>query len=156
MSVILAVQKLEIRRGDDLPGFAAIVEDGSGNPVDLTDKTAYIRVTFVGGEDEYLRQVHIIDAPGGVVQHDWQSADTQLFPIGVHDLVVLVVDPDRPLLTAPSDRTVQLSVRSEAVRSRTFSDAILTCDGRVLRTCDDEQLFTMIGRIDGTTIPAPD
>ena len=122
---------IEMRAGDDLPGFAAVIEDDLGKPIDLTGATCYLilrsellnpfGLNAEAGGIIYHEQIKIVNALAGVVQTDWQGSDTYWWWPGHFDVAVHVVWPDPGgdksmdrWLTAPSERIVKLIVRPRA------------------------------------------
>jgi hypothetical protein len=110
------VQRVEIRAGDDLPGFAAVVEDDQGNPVNLTAAKAYFCLDDGNGEWHVKAQCYIANAAAGVVTFDWSAAMTgDQWGTGTHPLAILVQYDNGDQLTAPSDKgSVTLLVRPTA------------------------------------------
>lgn len=105
-------QRIELRSGDDLPGFAAVVEDEDGNVVDLTGAVAWLIIC-----DEHTgmpienTQIQIINPAGGVVQHDWTGQLTGGWGPGNYQLWVVAEWPNGDRLTAPSARALELLIR---------------------------------------------
>lgn len=157
-------QVVVLRAGDDLPGFAAIIEDELGAPLDLTDSTPYLLLReentgiYVTNDECYVP-----NPTAGVVTFDWEGGVTTRFDPGVYQVSVRVEYDDGRRVTAPSDRTVFLKVRpglittiatttgedvlstegDELVLADQFDegDALLSANGEVLRSADNEQIF---------------
>lgn len=121
--------RIELRAGDDLPGFAAIVENDLGQAINLTGAKAYLIVRSERGTADvepgavvYRDEIKIVNAPAGVVQHDWSGIDTLAWGPGSFDLAVQAIwadpggDPSLDTwVTAPSDRNVKLIIRPEGI-----------------------------------------
>jgi hypothetical protein len=107
------VQRVDIRAGDDLPGFAAIVEDDLGNPVNLTASKCYFCLDDGNGNWHVKAQCYISNAAAGVVTFDWSAIMTaDEWGVGTHPLAILVHYDDGREFTAPSDKgSVTLLVR---------------------------------------------
>lgn len=112
ISTMSISQRIELRAGDDLPGFAAIVEDETGTAVDLTGATCWLIICDErDGEPIENTQIHVIDADSGVVQHDWtgQMTGDEWGP-GHYQVWVVAEWADGRRITAPSERDLELVI----------------------------------------------
>ena len=107
----LATQRIDLRAGDDLPTFAAVLEDNNGDPVDLDGAVAYLRVRHPDGSVTE-RIAAIADAASGSVTYDWTGAETRAWGVGVHELSVRATYVDKQV-TAAADRNCHLVIRPE-------------------------------------------
>lgn len=157
-------QVIVLRAGDDLPGFAAIIEDELGEPLDLTDSTPYLVLrdendgTYVTNDECYVP-----NPVAGLVTLDWEGGVTTRFDPGQYQVAVVVEYDDGRRVTAPSDRSVFLIVRpglittiattngddilssegDELVLADLFDegDTLLSASGEVLRSASNDQIF---------------
>lgn len=110
--VATLLQRIELRSGDDLPGFAAVVEDQLGTPVDLTGSICWIIVCDEHNVEAAINtQCSILNAPAGVVQFDWDTAITAMLGPGYYELFIVAEWADGRRVTAPSDRSLFLIIR---------------------------------------------
>jgi len=105
-------QEITLYEGDDLPGFAAVLEDNAGNALDLTTADAvYIQIRHPDGavtEDELT----ITGAVSGTVTYDWTGVQTRTWGAGVHDITARAAYPADAVI-APADRNCRLIIRPE-------------------------------------------
>lgn len=110
--VAALTQRVELRSGDDLPGFAAVVETEDGAPVDLTGATAWLVICDENtGQPIENTQILIIDPDAGVVQHDWTGQLTTEWGPGNYLVWIIAEWPDGRRVTAPSARALPLVIR---------------------------------------------
>lgn len=110
--VVTLQQTIELRSGDDLPGFAAIVEDQNGQPVDLTDAICWIIVCDEHNVEAAINtQCSVLNATAGVVQFDWDTATTAALGPGYYELFVVAEWMTGNRISAPSDRSLWLVIR---------------------------------------------
>jgi hypothetical protein len=82
-----AVERIEIRKGDRLPGFQAIIEDSVGDPLILTGADVFLCLRQHDSRGAYLEAPCLIISPSnGRVYYDWQT--TNEATVGVYDLTV--------------------------------------------------------------------
>jgi hypothetical protein len=66
-----------IKQHDTLPRLQATLKEADGTPIDLTDATqVYLVVSHKDGTPGFKNPCTIINDIGGIVQYDWESADT--------------------------------------------------------------------------------
>lgn len=127
-------QEFLIRAGDDLPTFAAVMEDERGDPIDLTDATCYLTVQPERAGDPVISTpIYIANPISGVVTFDWDGRLTVDYPPGIYQMYVTAIFADGTQRTAPSDRSCTLEIRPGLVTLLT------TVDDVDLTTFDDEQ-----------------
>jgi len=76
------VQRIRLTQGDQLPFIQATLEDGNGNPIDLTVATVRFHMVTYAPPNTV-----VVDGPAtvlqsgtinkGVAQYNWQPTDTQ-------------------------------------------------------------------------------
>lgn len=133
-------QDFVIRAGDDLPTFAAVIEDEYGNPVDLTDATVrLVADSEVAHEPTLAAEVFVENPTAGVITFDWDRRVTTVLAPGVYQLYAIAEWPNGYRLTAPSDRSATLTIRPGLVA------LLATADGRDLLTADGFQYVVDFG-----------
>jgi hypothetical protein len=95
-----------VKQGDTRSPYVRTLEDGDGNPVNISGATVAYRMQPLGGIQTISGPATILNAPQGQVSYSWQAADTdtagiyfaewevtfsggavQTFPNGGYDLV---------------------------------------------------------------------
>ncbi len=106
-------ERIELRAGDSLPGFAAVLEDQLGNPVDLTDAVCYLQVVDRIANVLHENECTIANPATGTVVYDWTGVETRAWGVGVHEIRVRVLWDNGDALIAPASVGVELIIRPE-------------------------------------------
>ena len=118
------IGQIVMRSGDQLPLFAAVIEDDMGVPFNLSTATsATIVLSHEDGEDPrvvppdppepaLLLPASIINPTAGLVAYDWDVS--MVLRPGVLQLTVVVALPSQGQVTAPTDRSARIIVRPDA------------------------------------------
>jgi len=67
-----------IKRNDTSPSLRAICKDGDGAVLDITGSTVRFHMFDSAGTEVVDAAASIEDASGGIVQYDWNAADTDV------------------------------------------------------------------------------
>jgi len=67
-----------IKQNDTAPSIRATLKDGDGDVINLTDATVRFHMRTIGGTSTKVDASATVNSPAtaGVVQYDWDAADT--------------------------------------------------------------------------------
>jgi len=111
MTSTLAVERIDLRAGDSLPGFAAVIEDHNGVAANLADSLCYLQVIKNGVMVE--NECTIANPTTATVTYDWTGTEIRLWGVGTHELRVRVLWNNGDALIAPADRSCLLVIKPE-------------------------------------------
>jgi hypothetical protein len=130
-----AVERIEIRKGDRLPGFQAIIEDEVGVALSLTDASVFLCLRHHDTTGGYLEApCLIVSAAAGQVYYDWQS--TSEADVGVYDLSVRAELSDGSTVVAGGVELVilpSITIPDETLLIDSDGNLLIDSDGNLLR-----------------------
>lgn len=101
-----------IKQNDTAPSLKATLKDGSGTVIDLTNATVRFHMKAVGATTTKVdRATSVTDATNGVVQYNWQPADTDT--AGSYYAEFEVTYSDGTIETFPNNSNLSISIRAE-------------------------------------------
>jgi len=72
----MSEQRFVIKRNDTSPSIQRTLRDSAGDAIDLTGATVRFKMSTIRGVSKVDAVASIEDAANGLVQYDWQAADT--------------------------------------------------------------------------------
>ena len=98
-----------IKENDTVPSIRAALQNGSGNAVDLIDASVRFHMRAIGGNAAAVdAAATIVNAAGGLVQYDWDAADTA--DVGSFQAEFEVTYSDGTVETFPSNGYIRVEI----------------------------------------------
>jgi hypothetical protein len=98
-----------IKENDTVPSIRATLQNGSGNAVDLIDATVRFHMRAIGGNSAAVdAAATVVNAASGLVQYDWEAADTA--DVGSFQAEFEVTYSDGTVETFPSDGYIRVEI----------------------------------------------
>lgn len=101
-----------IKQNDTVPSIRAILENGSGNAVDLIDTTVRFHMRAIGSTSVSVdADASVVNANTGIVQYDWDAADTA--SIGSFQAEFEVTYSDGTIETFPNSGYIRVEITDD-------------------------------------------
>lgn len=101
-----------IKENDTVPSIRATLQNGSGNAVDLIDATVNFHMRAIGGSTVLVdASATVVNAAGGLVQYDWDAADTA--DVGSYQAEFEVTYSDGTIETFPSSGYIRVEITDD-------------------------------------------
>ena len=98
-----------IKQNDTQPAFQAILEDGGGDPINLTDATVRFHMRAIGSTTPKVDAAASVISPlSGIVRYTWSAADTDT--TGSFQAEFEVTYPGGPIETFPNDGYIRVEI----------------------------------------------
>lgn len=98
-----------IKENDTVPSIRATLLNGSGDVIDLINATVNFHMRAIGGSSVIVDSAAIVvNAAGGLVQYDWDAADTA--DIGSYQAEFEVTYSDGTIETFPSAGYIRVEI----------------------------------------------
>lgn len=101
-----------IKQNDTVPSIRATLKNGSGNAVDLASTTIRFHMRALGGTSAKVdAAASIINANTGIVQYDWDAADTDT--VGSYQAEFEVTYSDSTVETFPNNGYILIKITDD-------------------------------------------
>ena len=101
-----------IKENDTVPSIRATLQNGSGDPVDLINATVRFHMRAIGSTSAVVdASATVVSDAGGIVQYDWNAADTA--DIGSFQAEFEVTYPDGTIETFPSSGYIRVEITDD-------------------------------------------
>lgn len=102
-----------IKQNDTAPALRAILKDGDGEAIDLTDATIRFHMREIGGSTVKVDGVSPAQLPptSGIVQYDWVAADTDT--VGSYQGEFEVTYSDGSIETFPNNGYIRIQITDD-------------------------------------------
>ena len=101
-----------IKQNDTVPSIRATLKNGSGNAVDLASTTIRFHMRALGGTSAKVdAAASIINANTGIVQYDWDAADTDT--VGSYQAEFEVTYSDSTVETFPNNWYILIKITDD-------------------------------------------
>lgn len=101
-----------IKENDTVPSIRATLQNGSGNSVDLINATVRFHMRAIGSTTAIVdASAAIINDAGGIVQYNWDAADTA--EVGSFQAEFEVTYPDGTIETFPSSGYIRVEITDD-------------------------------------------
>ena len=101
-----------IKQNDTVPSIRATLKNGSGNAVDLASTTIRFHMRALGGTSAKVDAVaSVINANTGIVQYDWDAADTDT--VGSYQAEFEVTYSDSTVETFPNNGYILIKITDD-------------------------------------------
>lgn len=101
-----------IKQNDTVPSIRAILENGSGNAVDLIDASVNFHMRTLGGTTVTTdAAATVVNAASGIVQYNWDAADTDT--IGSYQAEFEVTYSDGTIETFPNNGYIRVEITDD-------------------------------------------
>lgn len=101
-----------IKQNDTVPSIRATLKNGSGNAVDLASTTVRFHMRALGGTTAKVdAAASVINANTGIVQYDWDAADTDT--VGSYQAEFEVTYSDSTVETFPNNGYILIKITDD-------------------------------------------
>jgi hypothetical protein len=102
-----------IKQNDTAPSIRATLKDGDGNVINLTDATVRFHMRTIGGTSTKVDAAATVNSPAtaGVVQYDWDAADTDT--VGSYQAEFEVTYGDLSVETFPNNGYIRVEITDD-------------------------------------------
>lgn len=101
-----------IKQNDTQPALQVVLEDGSGNPINLDGASVRFLMRAIGGTTAKVNaSATVVSAVSGVVRYSWSAADTDT--VGNYQAEFEVTYSDNSIETFPNDGYLRIEITDD-------------------------------------------
>lgn len=101
-----------IKQNDTAPSIRATLENGNGDPINLTGATVRFHMRVLGANNTKVdAAATVISASAGIVQYNWIAADTNT--IGTYTAEFEVTYADNTVETFPNNTYIRVEITDD-------------------------------------------